>query len=173
MRRGTAPALSLPRRPAGRQPGGRSFPAAEATPTETGRKLGLAADWGTKEVIRPLFSVAAAPEETLASFPDGSPAVALRRSKRGIDVFVGVPKLTPELVRALAKLTEVHLFTGTNATVWAAEGYLSLQAHQTGPLVIDTGRKGEVVDALDGKVLGKGPSVTLELRQGETVVLKY
>jgi hypothetical protein len=117
--------------------------------------------------------VIASADETLASYSDGTPAVAARRSEKGIDVFVGVPQLTPELVRALAKMAGVHLFTEGKATVWAAEGYISLQAHEAGPLVINTGRKGAVVDALDGKALGEGPEVTLTLKKGEVRVFKY
>ena len=140
---------------------------AEARPTETGKRLGLAAPWGPKHPIRPLFSVEASADETLATYGDGTPAVAVRRSETGVDVFVGVPQLTPELVRALAKLAGVHLFTEAKATVWAAEGYLSLQAHETGPLVLNTGRQGKVFDGLNGKVLGDGPEVTLTLKKGE------
>jgi hypothetical protein len=146
---------------------------AEATPTEAGKKLGLAAPWGPKHPILPLFSVKASADETLATYSDGTPAVAVRRSQQGIDVFVGVPQLTPELVRALAKMAGAHLFTEGKATLWAAEGYLSLQAHETGPLVLDTGRQGKVVDALDGKALGDGPQVTLTLKKGEVRVIKY
>ena len=146
---------------------------AEATPTEAGKKLGLVAPWGPKQSIYPLFSVTASADETLATYGDGTPAVAVRRSEKGMDVFVGVPQLTPELIRGLAKVAGVHLFTEGKATVWAAEGYLSLQAHETGPLVLNTGRPGKVVDALDGKVLGDGPEVTLTLKKGEVRVIKY
>jgi hypothetical protein len=83
-----------------------------------------------------------------------------------------VPELTPELVRTLAKVAVVHVFTDGKATVWAAEGYISLQAHETGPLVLYTGGPGKVVDALSGKVLGDGPRVTLTLRKGEVRVIK-
>jgi hypothetical protein len=149
-----------------------SLPTAEATPTPVGRKLGLTTAWGPKQSIRPLFHVAARPHETLATYADGSPAVAVRRSSKGFDVFVGVPKLTPELVRALATLAGVHLFTEGKETVWAAEGYISFQAHEAGPLVIDTGKKGPVVDALDGTMLGYGPKVSLTVKKGETRVLR-
>ncbi len=152
---------------------GASVPTAEATPTEAGRKLGLTAPWGPKLSINPLFSVKATTGDTLATYSDGSPAVAVRRSAKAIDVFVGVPQLTPELLRALAIMAGVHLFTEGKASVWAAEGYLSLQAHEAGPLVIRTGKRGAVVDALDGKVLGEGPEVTLRLKQGEACVIKY
>ncbi len=150
-----------------------TVPTAEATPTETGRKLGLAAPWGPRQPISPLFSVAATPDETLATYSDGSPAVAVRRSEKGIDVFVGVPQLTAELVRALARMAGAHVFTEGKAAVWAAEGYLSLQAHEDGPVVINTGRKGTVVDALDGQPLGEGPDLTLKLKKGEARVIKY
>jgi hypothetical protein len=150
-----------------------SLATAEVTPTQAGRKLGLAAPWGQKQPIRPLFGVAATADQTLATYADDSPAVALRRSVKGIDVFVGVPQLTPELIRALAQIAGAHLFTQGKASVWAAEGYLSLQAHQDGPMVINTGKKGTVVDALDGKLLGQGPEVTLILKNGEARVIKY
>jgi hypothetical protein len=145
---------------------------AEATPTAAGKRLGLVAPWGPKQAIRPLFSVTASADETLATYSDGAPAVALRRSEKGIDVFLGVPQLTHELIRALAKVTGVHLFTEGKATVWAAEGYISLQAHETGPLVVNTGRPGKVTDALDGRILGDGPEVTLTLKKGEVRVIK-
>lgn len=146
---------------------------AEAAPTELGKKLGLAAPWGIKQEIRPLFGVTASADVTLATYSDGTPAVAIRRTDQGSDVFVGVPQLTSELIRALAKLAGAHLFTEGKATVWAAEGYLSVQAHETGPLVLDTGRPGKVIDALDGTTLGDGPKVTLTLKKGETRVIRY
>lgn len=146
---------------------------AEAAPTEAGRKLGLTKPWGPQETIQPLFTVEANPSETLATYPDGLPAVALRRSLRELDIFVGVPALTPELVRAFARMADVHLFTEENAAVWAAEGFLSIQAHTTGPLVIQTGRSRPVVDALSGAKLGRGPSLTLPLKAGEVRVLRY
>ncbi|MEN6545642.1 MAG: beta-galactosidase [Armatimonadia bacterium] len=144
---------------------------AEVTPTEAGRKLGLTEAWGVPAKIAPLFAVAATPAETLATYEDGSAAVAMRRTTKGVDVFVGVPKVTPELVRALAKVAGVHLYTEDNSAVWAAEGYISIQAHKAGPVVIDTGKAGPVKDALEGKALGVGPRVRVEFEEGETKVL--
>ncbi len=150
-----------------------SLHSAEATPTEAGRKLGLTQSWGPKETIQPLFTVEAHSGETLATFSDGSPAVAVRRHQGGLDIFLGVPALTPELVRALARMSGVHLFTEENTAVWAAEGMLSIQAHKAGPLVIKTGRSRAMSDALTGAKLGRGPSLTLPMEAGEVRVLRY
>ena len=115
-------------------------------------------------------TVTATPEDTLATYADGTPAVAMRRSEKGIDVFVGVPQLTPELLRALARPAGVHLFTEGKATVWAAEGFLSVQAHESGPLRIDVGRKGAVVDA-GGRVLASARVPVRGLPAGEPLAM--
>jgi beta-galactosidase len=150
-----------------------SLPSAEVTPTGVGRQMGLSTAWGPKAAVQPLFAVEARPEETWATYSDGSPAVAVRRTANGLDAFVGTPRLTPELLRALAKLTGVHLFTGPEAAVWAAEGHLSIQAHRGGPLTVDVGRTTLVRDALDGQPVGRGPRVILPFEQGEVRVLRY
>ncbi len=167
---------------------------AKATPTEAGKKLGLTVPWGPRQLsrlgipdnltkvtpiaeerdtIRPLFCVTATKDETLATYSDGSTAVAVRHSDKGIDVFVGVPQLTTELIRALARIAGVHMFTEGKANVWAAEGYILLQAHDDGPLVINTGKNGTIVDALNSKVLGKGPKLIIVMKKGEVRVIRY
>ena len=156
-----------------------SLPSAAVTPTAAGQQAGLTEGWealnpwAPKEPIQPLFAVTATPAETWAVYSDGSPAVVVRQSERGLEAFVGVPKLTPELLRALAQLAGVHLYIEGKATVWASEGFLSFQAQATGPLTLDTGQEGTISDALTGKPLGRGPRLTLSVTQGETRVLRY
>ncbi|MBN1444289.1 MAG: hypothetical protein JXA90_16370 [Planctomycetes bacterium] len=144
---------------------------AVATPTPAGARLGLRSPWGVDAKVRPLFAADASPEETLAVWPDGSAAVALRATERGADAFVGTPRLTPELLRALARVAKVHLYTEVDASVWAAEGYISIHALADGPLEISTGKEGPVTDALTGEEVGRGPRLKLSIRAGETRVL--
>lgn len=151
-----------------------ALPSAEAAPTSAGRAHGLSENWGPAEKIAPLFTVT--PEqndEVWATFQDGSPAVAVRRTRTGYDVFLGVPQLTPELVHALAERAGVHCYTQPGPALWAANGYLSVQAHTNAPVCFDTGHSGPVVDALDHRVLGSGPRFELPLKTGEVRVLRY
>lgn len=158
-----------------------NLPSAEVTPTEAGRQRGLVAPFGPKTAIQPLFAVEARPDETWARYDDGSPAVVVRRHageggaavEAGWDVFVGTPRLTPELLRAVAMLAGVHLFTDAKVPVWAAEGYVAIQAHAAGPVTIDVGQALPVFDALDNRPLGQGPRVRVPFTQGETRVLRY
>jgi len=146
----------------------------QVTPTAAGHEMGLTNSWGSpKQTIQPLFTIEASSTETLAVFTDGSPAVALRRNRRGLDNFAGVAALTPELVRTFAQTADVHLFTEVNVAVWAMEGFLSTQAHMAGPHAIQTGRSRTVVDALTGAKLGRGPSFTLPMEAGDVRVLRY
>jgi hypothetical protein len=148
-------------------------PDATATPTAAGERLGLKRPWGLPAAIRPLFAAEAAPEEVLATYRDGAAAAAMRKSERGTDVFVGTPQLTPELLRTLARIAKVHLFTKVDSSVWAADGILSIHALADGPLAVHTGREGPVADAFTGAALGRGPRIVLEIRAGETRILRY
>jgi hypothetical protein len=151
----------------------KSLASAEVTPTGVGRAHGLARSWGPKAKIEPLYCAEAAPDEVWATYADGSPAVAVRRTRTGHDVFIGVPQLTPELVHALAKLAGAHCYSEPGPALWAANGYLSVQAQTNGVVRLDTGGKGPVTDALDGRPLGRGPRVELNMDAGDVRVIQY
>ncbi|HEY5909085.1 MAG TPA: beta-galactosidase [Verrucomicrobiae bacterium] len=142
-----------------------------ATPTDAGRKAGLKTAFGTDGPLAPLFAVTdATTAENLATYPDGSCAVALRKRGAGWSFFVGAPGLTPDLLRVAAVRAGVHLYTDEDCNVYANGRLLALHATRDGALTLDTGRKGPVRDGLSGAPAGSGPSFTLKLKRGETRV---
>jgi len=144
-----------------------------ATPTAAGKQRDLLQPWGADAPINPLFAAAdARDEEVLATYPDGSAAVAMRRTADGVSLFVGVPGLTSELLRLAAREAGVHLFTQQDCNVYANGPYLVLHAAQDGALHVDTGTARAIHNALDDQVLGSGPKITLELKKGETKLLR-
>ncbi|MGO8929285.1 MAG: beta-galactosidase [Limisphaerales bacterium] len=145
-----------------------------AAPTDLGRQLGLHTAFGIEAPVNPLFAAAdASPEETLATYPDGSAAVALRRAAGGWSLFVGAPGLTSDVLRLAARKAGVHLYTQTDCNVYANGPIVALHATQDGPIALDTGHRGQVHDALSGNLIGSGPGVTLHLKKGETRVLRH
>jgi beta-galactosidase len=145
-----------------------------ATPTDAGRQLGLHHDFGVESAIRPLLTIAAAKgQEVLATYPDGSPAVALRRRAEGSSLFVSPPRLTSELLRLAAREAKVHLFTQIDCNVYANGPILALHPSQDGPLEVDTGKSGPVMDAITATLIGQGPKLPLLLNRGDTRVLRY
>jgi hypothetical protein len=144
-----------------------------ATPTPQGERLGLSTAFGVDQPVRPSFAATdATADEVLATYPDGSAAVVLRRSDEGLSVFVGVPGLTSELLRIVAREAGAHLFTDRDCNLWANGAYLVLHAPADGEYPIDTGAPGPVTDMLTGQVIGQGPRLSLTLKRGETRVLK-
>jgi hypothetical protein len=122
--------------------------------------------------INPLFAACDATEaETLATYSDGSAAIALRNTPDGPSLFVGVPGLSSELLRLAARKAGAHLYTNTDCNVYANGPYVVLHAAQDGPLEFDAGIAGPVKDLLTNEILGQGPRVTLGIRKGETRVL--
>jgi hypothetical protein len=144
-----------------------------AQPSEAGRKLGLQAAFGVQSPIEPLFAAAdATAAETLATYPDGSAAVALRHTADGASLFVGPPGLTSELLRLAARQAGVHLVTQTDCNVYANGPFLILHAAQDGPAEIDICRSAPIHDILTGQTIGRGPKFSLPLKTGETRVLR-
>jgi len=144
-----------------------------ATPTDPGRQLGLHAAFGIDGAVTPLFAAAdASAAETLATYPDGSAAVALRQLPDGWSLFAGAPGLTSELLRLAARKAGVHLYTQTDCNVYANGPIVALHAAQDGPVTLDTGRRGQVQDALTGARVGRGPRVTVLMKKGDTRVLR-
>ncbi len=84
----------------------RRLPAAvpEVVATARGKALGFPETWKGEHVIDPLFAVEASAEETLARWPDGSPAIAVRRAAAGWEVFCGVPVFPVKAIGAFARL---------------------------------------------------------------------
>ncbi len=144
-----------------------------ATPTAVGRQLGLTTELGAKAPIKPLYAVSdAQPEEVLATYPDGSAAIVLRRAGNGGDLFCGVPGLTSELVRLAARTAGVHLFTQRDCNLHANGPFISLHAAEDGQLEINTGRAGPVRDLLTGEKLDDGEKVFWDAKLGESKVLR-
>jgi len=145
---------------------------ARAEPTAEGKRLGLREALGIAQPVEPLLAAAdATADEVLAAYPDGSAAVALRRTADGLSLFVGPPGLTSELLRLAARQAGVHLFCQTDCNIYANGPYLVLHASQDGPVELDTGRSAPVRDLLTGEAVGNGPRLALPLKKGETRVL--
>lgn len=141
-------------------------------PTPLGVQMGLSS-FGLKQAVKPLFEVSdAAFGESLATYADGSTAVAMRKIQSGNSIFVGAPALSFELLRIAAKLANVHLYTPGGTVVFANGKYLSIHALQSGNIPINTGKFAPVRDLLTGEALGHGPELSIAFKNGETRILE-
>jgi beta-galactosidase len=143
-----------------------------AEPTTLGRRLGLHQAIGIAQPLEPLFAVAdAGGDEALATYSDGSVAIALRHRGDQRSLFVGPPGLSSELLRLAARNAKVHMYTQSDCNTYANGPYLILHASQDGPLEIDAGRAEPVRDLFTGQSISAGPKFVLPLRRGDTRIL--
>lgn len=146
---------------------------AYATPTAIGEHLGLKTPLGVNYPIEPLFAaIDAKPEEILATYPDGSAAAAMRRTSRGLSLFLSPPGLTVDLLRMIATKAKVHLYADNECVVYANDPFIALHATKSGDVNVNTGNNEEIRDAVSGLKLGKGPILRIPMTQGETKLLK-
>ncbi|MBR4654326.1 MAG: hypothetical protein IKO72_13280 [Kiritimatiellae bacterium] len=157
----------------------RSLINVKISPSAKGLAAGFTkASWPLKDdmVVDPVLIVRTnATDEVWATFPDGSPAVVVRRyAEGGSDVFVSPIRLQgPEMVGALARLAGVQIYAPPGrAAVWAAENFVMVQASEAGDIPLDFGRETTVVDAISGKRYGFGPKVKVNFEKGDVKIFR-
>jgi hypothetical protein len=148
-----------------------------AEPTAAGRALGLSRPFGVEAHLRPTFAATdARHDESLASYPDGSAAVALRGEAGASEfsLFAGPPGLTSELVRLAARRAGVHLYTDADCNVYANDRFVVLHASQDGPIALRLPKgRDAIVDALIGEVVPGGASPAFPMKRGDTRILRF
>ena len=153
--------------------------AAVATPTPVGKQFGLEGELSVKDPVAPLFAVDdASPDEILATYPDGSVAIAIRKDAdgRGGSVFVGVPNLSPSFLRGLAKRAGIIPYTNDECVLFANGPLVVVHATRDGTICLNRPQAAgdaPLRNVLTGEVLGGGPTVELNLHFGDTRILRW
>ena len=145
-----------------------------AKPTALGESLGLTQTFGLNlRNANPLLAVTdAKPKEILATYPDGSAAIVLRKESDGTKtLFCGVPGLSTELLRLAAKEVGVHLYTQTDCVVYANGPYAYFYGVEDGTVEVDLNESGTILDLQSDETLGTGSKVKLSLKKGEGRIL--
>ena len=90
--------------------------------------------------------------EVLATYPDGKAGVATAMKGKSRSVFCGVPKLSSDFMRSLAKAAGVWIFSETDDVLFANNMFVTLHATQGGKKVIRFPREVNVIDVFTGKL---------------------
>ena len=146
---------------------------ARVMPTDEGRAIGLNDIFGFKDKAKPLFSPKLKDgDKVLAVYENDMPAIVLR----GKHLFCGVAHVPRELYLHMAKISGVHVYTDTPASVFASGAYISVTALRetdlSKPLRLDIPSDKDVFDALTGEKLGKAPTLELKMKVGDNRILR-
>jgi len=92
----------------------------------------------------------------LARFSDsGEPSMVMRTSKHATDVWIGSVVAPAALLRALAGRAGCHLYCDADEIVYANRSFLAVHTAASGERTFHLRRPTDVIDVLDGRVLGR------------------
>ena len=106
----------------------------------------------------------------------------MKPERGGASFFVGVPGLSTELLRYAAREAGVHLYTEADCNVYARDSFIVLHASNDGPITVSLPRRPgqfargaawELTDALSGEIVGRGSTIRLVMKRGDTRFLRF
>ncbi len=146
-----------------------------ATPTEKGNEYGIINSWGPAGRVSPLFTVNDDSVIVLANYANTTiPAAAIKETESGTDIFIGTPQLTTEIIRALGEHYGVKFYADENINVWSAENYLAFHSAKDSLVNFSVNNNNSlIIDAINGEQFGTNPDFSINVKAGETRLLKW
>ncbi len=133
-----------------------------------------ALSFGAPYELQPLFAVQDPAAETLGVYRDtGQVALAQKQVGRGRSLFCGSPILPPDLLRNIARLAGVHIYSDSGDVLHANDSFVLLHTSAAGDKTIRLPRRGDVVDVYEGKVLFRDVNSFTINEAAETTRLFY
>lgn len=145
--------------------------------TDAGKKIGLPEKFGIPENKRypdPLLSPKVEKGDVvLGNYQNGKPALVLR----GKTLFCGTSGIPFQMYAYMAKLSGAKIYADSPAAVYANGAYISItptemKSGETRTVKIDARADAEVFDALTGEKLGEHGRASIEMKRGESKLLR-
>jgi len=115
-------------------------------------------EYGPELAASPRYALADAPR-VLGAFPDGVPALALQAFPDWTSVVSLAPGLPPGLLRNLARLAGVHIYSESEDAFYAGRGLIALHAREAGEKAIALPAPMEVCELLMPGAVGQRTQV--------------
>ena len=96
----------------------------------------------------------------IATYPDGRPAIAVKKYENWTAVYCAQPQLPVQLYSNLAKLAGIHQYIETPDVVWANKSMLAVCVDKPGKRVISLPRPAKVTELYSNKVIIAEPTTT-------------
>ncbi len=124
---------------------------------------------------RKVFAVEDASTEVLGKqLASNTAAFARKDMGEWTSYYAITPVFSPEIVRALAKASGVHVYSEANDALYVNKSYITVHAAAEGSRTLTLPQASDISDAFTGELLYERASVlNLSLMRGQTVVLRY
>ena len=117
--------------------------------------------------LNPSFAVTDSRAQTLAEYPAGGVALAIRKHSNWQSVFVGEPNLPLPLLRGLLRVAGIAPLTVDDDVAWVGDGLICLHSTEGGGTNVYLPSEGAIYDVLTGEPLagvGRGARYSMPLR---------
>jgi hypothetical protein len=123
--------------------------------------------------LTPSFAVDDPDAEVLARYAEGGEvAVAAKRVGDSLSVYSGVLQVPASLLRDLARRAGVHIYSDQDDVVMAGNGWLALHANAAGTRTLRLPTAATYRDVVSGATLGPAATLSFDLQQGDTKLLR-
>jgi len=107
---------------------------------------------------------------------EGAPQVALasKQTAAWTSIFCGALEVSPEVLRAAARLAGAHVYCDSNDVISAAPGFVSIHATSAGEKTLELPRAVKTTDLVTGEKSDKATDhLVLRMAKGETRLLGW
>lgn len=119
--------------------------------------------------LEPRFAVEDPAGEPLARYADGAGVAAAAREQDGwVSVFSGAPRLSTDLLRALARRAGAHIYADSDDVVMAGNGFVAIHASSTGEKSLMLPEARPLRDCATGEVLPSARRHAFQMERGNT-----
>lgn len=126
--------------------------------------------WGNGKEISPVIWVGDDSVEVLGRFPDGKPALTLKKFPKFTSVYIATPPAPAGILRELLKKAGVHIYIESEDVLYVNQSFLAIHTREGGLKHIKLPMEKEVEDAFTGKRLGKVKEWKVEIPPHRTVL---
>lgn len=88
----------------------------------------------------------------------GKPGICVKSEHGWTSVYSTAPRLSPEMVRAIARMAGIHVYSEANDPIYIGEGYIGIHAKEAGDRHISLPHPATVVDCFTGHTIGSNVS---------------
>lgn len=89
----------------------------------------------------------------------GKPGLAIKKNADWTTIYSASPRLSPEMIRAIARLAGVHVYANGNDPIYISHEYIGIHATGTGPKTITLPGPAKIIDCFTGKSVAENAPV--------------
>lgn|GEM_PF-494335 len=103
----------------------------------------------------------------------GKPGLSIKKNPGWTSVYSAAPRLSPEVIRTIARLAGIHVYANGNDPIYIGQDYIGIHAKDAGTRNIILPRPAKIIDCFTGKTISdKATSFSIQMDAYSTGIFK-